>query len=48
MRKEVNMAKLWADQIVDGKRTYSKVPRLLKEDVKEILIKAGLESLIIE
>ena len=31
------MAMLWAQQIMLGKKTYSQVPRLLKDKVKEIL-----------
>ncbi len=42
------MALLWAQQIMLGKKTYSQVPRLLKEKVKEILIDSGMEELIIE
>ena len=30
------MAMLWAQQIMNGKRTYKEVPRMLKEKVKEI------------
>ena len=49
IRKEVNgmLAQLWAQQILLSKKTLSQVPRLLKDDVKEILIdsgKAGLEG----
>lgn len=42
------MAMLWAQQIMLGKKTYAQVPRLLKEQVKEILIDSGCEDLIIE
>lgn len=42
------MAMLWANQIMLGKKTYKQVPRLLKEQVKEILIDAGYEELVIE
>lgn len=42
------MAMLWAQQIMLGKKTFSQVPRLLKEQVKEILIDSGCEDLIIE
>ncbi len=31
------MAMLWAQKIILGKKTFSQVPRLLKEQVKEIL-----------
>lgn len=39
---------LWANQIMLGKKTYEQVPRLLKKQVKEILIDAGYEELVIE
>lgn len=40
------MAMLWAQQIILEKKTFAQVPRLLKEQVKEILIDSGMESLI--
>ena len=42
------MAMLWAQKIMLGKKTFSDVPRLLKEQVKEILIESGMEELISE
>ena len=42
------MAMIWAQQIMLGKRTFSQVPRLLKEKVKEILIDSGCEELVTE
>ncbi|MCU0079350.1 hypothetical protein [Extibacter muris] len=42
------MAMLWAQQIMLGKKEYTQVPRLLKEQVKEILIDSGMEELITE
>ena len=42
------MAMLWTNQILLGKKTYAEVPRLLKEKVKELLIDAGHEELVIE
>lgn len=42
------MALLWAQQIMVGKKTYAEVPRLLKEQVKEILIDSGCEELVVE
>ena len=42
------MAMLWAQQIMLGKKTYEKVPRLLKEQVKDILIDSGMEELVVE
>ena len=45
---ETMMAMLWAQQIMLGKKTYAQVPRLLKEQVKEILIDSGMEHLVTE
>lgn len=42
------MAMLWAQQIMLGKKEYAQVPRLLKEQVKEVLIDSGMEELITE
>lgn len=42
------MAMLWAQKIILGKKTFGQVPRLLKEQVKEILIESGVEELITE
>lgn len=42
------IALLWAQQIMLGKKTYAEVPRLLKEQVKEILIDSGYEELVVE
>lgn len=42
------MAMLWAQQIMLGKKTYAQVPRLLKEDVKELLIDSGKAELVTE
>lgn len=39
---------LWTQKIMLGKKTYDEVPRLLKEQVKELLIKEGYENLITE
>lgn len=39
------MAMLWSQQIMLGKKTYEQVPRLLKEQVKEILTDSGMEKL---
>lgn len=48
-RKEVNnMAVIYVALIVKGKRTYSSVPAVLKEQVKEMLIDLELEDLITE
>lgn len=50
MNKEARfmMAMLWANQILLGKKTYDQVPRLLKSQVKELLIDAGYEDLVTE
>lgn len=45
---ETMMAMLWAQQIMLGKKTYSQVPRLLKDQVKELLVDSGMESLVTE
>lgn len=42
------VAKLWADQIVAGKKTYKQVPAKLKAQVADILREMGREDLIIE
>lgn len=39
------MAMLWAQKIMLGKKTFADVPRLLKEQVREILIESGCEEL---
>lgn len=44
----IMMAMLWAQKIILGKKTFAEVPRLLKEQVKEILIESGLEELVTE
>ena len=42
------IAMLWANQIILGKKTYADVPRLLKAKVKELLIDAGYDELIVD
>lgn len=42
------MAMLWAQKIILEKKKYKDVPRLLKDQVKEILIESGCEELIVE
>lgn len=39
------MAMLWAQKIILGKKTFADVPRLLKAQVREILIESGVEEL---
>lgn len=45
---ETMMAMLWCQQIICGKKTFQQVPKLLKEQVKELLIDSGCEDLISE
>ena len=45
---EVMMAMLWAQQIMLGKKSFNQVPRLLREQVKELLIDSGFEELVSE
>ena len=40
------MAKLWAQQIILGNKTFNQVPRLLKDKVKDILFEMGRIDLI--
>ena len=42
------VARLWAEQIVAGKKTYRQVPARLKGQVAEILREMGREDLIID
>jgi hypothetical protein len=42
------MSKLWAEQVIKGIKSFNDVPRLLKEQVKKILIKQGYEYLVSE
>lgn len=48
------MAMLWAMEIMkqdtmeDARATYARVPRLLKEKVKKILIDSGMEEVVTE
>lgn len=50
MRKEGKemMALLWTQQILLGKKTYDQVPRLLRDQVAELLIDSGYEELVAE
>ena len=41
------IAKLWAEQIINGKKTFEQVPAKLKEQVKEILIARGMGNLAV-
>lgn len=48
------MAMLWAQKIMradtmdEARDIYGRVPRLLKDQVKEILIESGLEEIVAE
>lgn len=50
-KDNIMMAMLWAQQIMSqetveaAKAMYKRVPRLLKEQVKQILIDSGMEEL---
>lgn len=48
--KEVDtmLAMLWAQKIINETKTYAEVPRLLKEQVKEVLVESGMEHLVTE
>ena len=51
---DIMMAMLWAQKIMsadtveEAKALYARVPRLLREKVKTILIESGMEELIEE
>lgn len=40
------MAEFYAYRIINGKTTFAKVPKALKEKVKSILIDEGFENLV--
>ena len=39
------MAMLWAQQIMMGKKTFAQVPKLLKDQVRELLEDSGVGEL---
>ena len=51
---ELVMVMLWCQQIMkqetleDAKTMYARVPRLLKEQVKQMLIDSGMEEIVVE
>lgn len=45
---ETMVVMLWTQQIMLEKKTFEQVPRLLKEQVKEMLIDSGCENLVTE
>lgn len=42
------IAMLWAQKIILAKKTFAQVPKLLKDQVKEILEESGLGELAAE
>lgn len=42
------MAKVYADLIVKGKKTFSEVPEKIKEEVKQVLVNLGHGDLVTE
>ena len=48
------IAKLWVQKIMDkespeeAKALYARVPRLLKDKVKQILVDSGMEEIVTE
>lgn len=42
------IAELYAKRIIEGKKTFDDVPRLLKDKVREILVESGYEKLVTE
>lgn len=42
------LAKLWANQVVDGNKTIDEVPRGLRDAVEQILIEDGHPNLVYE
>ena len=42
---DIMIAMLWCQQIILGKKTFKQVPRLLKNQVRELLIDSGYPEL---
>lgn len=42
------IAKLWADKIIAGEKTFQQVPAKLKAQVRQVLIERGREDLAVE
>lgn len=42
------IAELYAEKIIEGKKAFDDVPRLLKDKVRGILIESGYEELVTE
>ena len=47
-RKELKMAVIYANLIIEGVKEFKDVPKRLKESVRKILIQLGLEELAVE
>jgi hypothetical protein len=45
---EKDMARLWTVEIINGAETFAHVPAKLKEKVRQLLIVAECEDLIVE
>ena len=48
MRRNLIIMLLSKDTIEEAKEEYNRVPRLLKEKVKKLLIDAGMEEIVEE
>lgn len=42
------VARLWANELIGGNKTFEQVPALLKKSVEALLIKEGREDLIMQ
>lgn len=42
------IAKLWAEKIIAGDKTFQQVPAKLKAQVRQVLIERGREDLAVE
>lgn len=42
------IAKMWAQQILNGGKTFKDVPRQLKDKVRNLLIESGNAELVME
>ena len=46
--KYKGLATVYAYLIIDNERTYASVPRMLKKQVKEVLVTLGAEELAVD
>ena len=44
----MGLSTVYAYLIIDGERTYASVPKMLKKQVKEVLIVLGAEELAVD